>query len=58
MHPVSPIRKIFQGVPDRRQMFRMFDRHVAATCAYERLALAHEDWNEELRAFRRREEDG
>ncbi len=31
---------------------------VAATCAYERLALAHEDWNEELRAFRRREEDG
>ena len=28
MHPVSPIRKIFQGVPDRRQMFRMFDRHA------------------------------
>ena len=30
---------------------------VAATCAYERLAPAHEDWNEELRAFRRRERD-
>ena len=28
MHPVSPIRKIFQGVADRRQMFRMFDRHA------------------------------
>ena len=28
MHPVSPIRKIFQGAPDRRQMFRMFDRHA------------------------------
>lgn len=28
MHPVSPIRKIFQGVADRRQMFCMFDRHA------------------------------
>ena len=28
MQPVSPIRKIFQGVADRRQMFRMFDRHA------------------------------
>lgn len=28
MHPVSSIRKIFQGVPDRRQMFRMLDRHA------------------------------
>lgn len=25
---LSLIRKIFQGVPDRRQMFRMFDRHA------------------------------
>lgn len=25
---LSSIRKIFQGVPDRRQMFRMFDRHA------------------------------
>ncbi|NSZ09748.1 DUF1419 domain-containing protein [Agrobacterium tumefaciens] len=24
----SPIRKIYQGVADRRQMFRMFDRHA------------------------------
>ncbi|ABS70171.1 MULTISPECIES: DUF1419 domain-containing protein [Xanthobacter] len=24
----TPIRKVFQGVPDRRQMFRMFDRHA------------------------------
>lgn len=24
----SPIRKIYQGVADRRQLFRMFDRHV------------------------------
>ncbi len=25
---LSPIRKIYQGVADRRQMFRMFDRHA------------------------------
>lgn len=25
---VSSIRKVFQGIADRRQMFRMFDRHV------------------------------
>lgn len=31
---------------------------VAATCGYERLAPAHEDWNEELHAFRGRERDG
>jgi hypothetical protein len=24
----SPIRKIYQGVADRRQMFRLFDRHA------------------------------
>lgn len=28
MIPVSPIRKVYQGVADRRQMFRMFDRHA------------------------------
>src|SRR5690554_2596593 len=28
MTPASPIRKIYQGVADRRQMFRMFDRHA------------------------------
>jgi len=27
MNPASPIRKVYQGVADRRQMFRMFDRH-------------------------------
>ncbi|MCZ0738453.1 DUF1419 domain-containing protein [Phreatobacter sp. AB_2022a] len=26
--PVSPIRKVYQGVADRRTMFRMFDRHA------------------------------
>ena len=31
---------------------------VAASCGYERLAPAHEDWNEELHAFRGRERDG
>ena len=25
---LSPVRKIIQGVADRRQMFRMFDRHA------------------------------
>lgn len=25
---VSPIRKVYQGIADRRQMFRMFDRHA------------------------------
>ncbi|UVK49860.1 DUF1419 domain-containing protein (plasmid) [Mesorhizobium sp. AR02] len=28
MHPVSQIRKVFQGVADRRQIFRMFDRRA------------------------------
>lgn len=28
MIPVSPIRKVYQGVADRRTMFRMFDRHA------------------------------
>lgn len=31
---------------------------VEASCGYERLAPAHEDWNEELRASRRKERDG
>lgn len=31
---------------------------VAASCGYERLGPAHEDWNEELHAFRGRERDG
>ena len=28
MNPTSPIRKIYQSVADRRQMFRLFDRHA------------------------------
>ena len=28
MNPSSPIRKVYQGIADRRQMFRMFDRHT------------------------------
>ena len=28
MNPSSPIRKVHQGIADRRQMFRMFDRHA------------------------------
>lgn len=28
MNPPSPIRKVYHGVADRRQMFRMFDRHA------------------------------
>jgi hypothetical protein len=28
MNPASPIRKVFQGIADRRQMFRLFDRHA------------------------------
>ena len=28
MIPSSPIRKVYQGVADRRTMFRMFDRHA------------------------------
>lgn len=28
MNPSSPIRKVYQGIADRRQMFRMFDRHA------------------------------
>lgn len=31
---------------------------VEAACGYERLRPAHEDWNEELHAFRGRERDG
>ncbi|RUV47326.1 DUF1419 domain-containing protein [Mesorhizobium sp. M5C.F.Ca.IN.020.29.1.1] len=31
MNPTSPIRKIYQGIADRRQMFRLFDRHAQRT---------------------------
>ena len=36
----SSIRKIFQGVPDRRQMFRMFDRHAQRPNRWENDASA------------------
>lgn len=35
MNPASPIRKVYQGVADRRQMFRMFDRHAQRPNRYE-----------------------
>lgn len=35
MNPASPIRKIYQGVADRRQMFRMFDRHARRPSRFE-----------------------
>lgn len=28
MNPSSPVRKIYQDIADRRQMFRLFDRHA------------------------------
>lgn len=28
MNPASPIRKVYQGIAERQQMFRMFDRHA------------------------------
>lgn len=28
MNRVSPIRKVYQGIADRRQMLRLFDRHM------------------------------
>ncbi|MEC5382369.1 DUF1419 domain-containing protein [Aurantimonas sp. C2-6-R+9] len=37
---LSSIRKIFQGVPDRRQMFRMFDRHAQRPTPWENDASA------------------
>ena len=32
---LSPIRKVYQGVADRRQMFRMFDRHAQRSDRFE-----------------------
>lgn len=28
MNPTFPIRKVYQGIADRRHMFRLFDRHA------------------------------
>lgn len=32
---LSPIRKVYQGIADRRQMFRLFDRHTARPTRFE-----------------------
>ncbi len=44
----SPIRKIYQGAADRRQMFRMFDRHAQRPNRWERddSALYRGEWFE------------
>ncbi|MBZ9985204.1 MULTISPECIES: DUF1419 domain-containing protein [unclassified Mesorhizobium] len=35
MSQFSPIRKVYQGIADRRQMFRMFDRHAQRSNRFE-----------------------
>lgn len=40
MNPASPIRKVYQGIADRRQMFRMFDRHAQRPNRFEDTAGA------------------
>lgn len=44
----SPLRKIFQGIADRHQMFRMFDRHAGRPNRWESDdgALHHGEWFE------------
>lgn len=44
----SPIRKVYQGVADRRQMFRMFDRHAQRPNRWENddSALYRGEWFE------------
>lgn len=45
---LSPIRKVYQGVADRRQMFRMFDRHAQRPdrCEAKSGALYRGEWFE------------
>lgn len=45
---LSPIRKVFQGIADRRQMFRMFDRHAQRPNRWEgdESALYQGEWFE------------
>jgi hypothetical protein len=45
---LSPVRKVFQGVADRRQMFRMFDRHAQRPNRWEHddSALYRGEWFE------------
>jgi len=44
----SPIRKVYQGIADRRQMFRMFDRHARRPNRWDRddSALYSGEWFE------------
>lgn len=44
----SPVRKVYQGAADRRQMFRMFDRHVQRPSRWEHddSALYRGEWFE------------
>lgn len=44
----SPIRKVYQGIADRRQMFRMFDRHAQRPNRFEDAAapLYRGEWFE------------
>ncbi|TGT96148.1 DUF1419 domain-containing protein, partial [bacterium M00.F.Ca.ET.163.01.1.1] len=48
----SSIRKIYQGVADRRQMYRLFDRHAQRTNCWENddSALFAGEWFEIARA--------
>ncbi|MDA9448253.1 DUF1419 domain-containing protein [Bradyrhizobium sp. CCBAU 21360] len=45
---LSPIRKVYQGIADRRQMFRMFDRHAQRPNRFESdgSALYRGEWFE------------
>lgn len=45
---LSPIRKVYQGIADRRQMFRMFDRHAQRPNRWENddSALYRGEWFE------------
>ncbi|XEN34678.1 hypothetical protein M728_005339 (plasmid) [Ensifer sp. WSM1721] len=45
---LSSIRKVYQGVADRRQMFRMFDRHAQRPnrCEGDDSALYRGEWFE------------
>ncbi|RWJ57407.1 MAG: DUF1419 domain-containing protein [Mesorhizobium sp.] len=51
MNPTSPIRKIYQGIADRHQMFRLFDRHAQRTNRWRNddSALFVGEWFEILR---------
>ncbi|MDX8499137.1 DUF1419 domain-containing protein [Mesorhizobium sp. VK4C] len=46
MNPTSPIRKIYQGIADRRQMFRLFDRYAQRPNRFEddASALYRNEW--------------